>query len=216
MTIADVGLRAQGVHAGYAGRPPAVLDASLDVVRGAVTALIGPNGSGKSTLALLLAGLLEPRSGRVRSAEALRAGHGREPIADWPANELVRRFSTAEDSGDWPEMDGRFLRPASVASIGCKAHQVVEVFAQQKLLKWTTPGVLHAFIFYAFIVHQTLTLEALGEVFDPEFHIPFFGPDRWWSDLLGFMQVGAEEWFAGSKDGALPAAENVLKLARWI
>ena len=26
-------------------------------------------------------------------------------------------------------------------------------------------------------------------------------------DLLGLMQVGAEEWFAGSKDGALPAAE---------
>ena len=33
------------------------------------------------------------------------------------AKELVGRFSTAEESGDWPEMDGRFLRPASVASI---------------------------------------------------------------------------------------------------
>ena len=33
------------------------------------------------------------------------------------AKELVGRFSTAEDSGDWPELDGRFLRPASVASI---------------------------------------------------------------------------------------------------
>jgi hypothetical protein len=33
------------------------------------------------------------------------------------AKELVSRFSTAEDSGDWPEMDGRFIRPASVASI---------------------------------------------------------------------------------------------------
>ncbi len=33
------------------------------------------------------------------------------------AKELVARFSTAEESGDWPEMDGRFLRPASVASI---------------------------------------------------------------------------------------------------
>ena len=33
------------------------------------------------------------------------------------AKELVARFSTAEDSGDWPELDGRFLRPASVASI---------------------------------------------------------------------------------------------------
>ena len=33
------------------------------------------------------------------------------------AKELVGRFSTAEESGDWPELDGRFLRPASVASI---------------------------------------------------------------------------------------------------
>ncbi|CAN5259339.1 (Fe-S)-binding protein [soil metagenome] len=67
-------------------------------------------------------------------------------------------------------------------------YQVQHVLGQQKLLKWTLPGVLHAFIFYAFIVHQTLTLEALGEVFDEGFHIPFFGPDRWWTDLLGFMQ----------------------------
>ena len=33
------------------------------------------------------------------------------------AKELVASFSTAEESGDWPEMNGRFLRPASVASI---------------------------------------------------------------------------------------------------
>ena len=33
------------------------------------------------------------------------------------AKELVANFSTAEESGDWPELDGRFLRPASVASI---------------------------------------------------------------------------------------------------
>ncbi|HUG84134.1 MAG TPA: (Fe-S)-binding protein, partial [Euzebya sp.] len=67
-------------------------------------------------------------------------------------------------------------------------YELQHVLGQQKLLKWTVPGVLHAFIFYAFIVHQTLTLEALGEVFDPEFHIPFFGPDRWWTELLGFLQ----------------------------
>ena len=33
------------------------------------------------------------------------------------AQELVARFSSAEASGDWPEVDGRFVRPASVASI---------------------------------------------------------------------------------------------------
>ena len=33
------------------------------------------------------------------------------------AQELVARFSSAEASGDWPEVDGRFVRPGSVASI---------------------------------------------------------------------------------------------------
>ena len=33
------------------------------------------------------------------------------------AKELVRGFCAAEESGDWPELDGRFLRPGSVASI---------------------------------------------------------------------------------------------------
>ena len=33
------------------------------------------------------------------------------------AQELVTRFSTAEAAGEWPEVEGRFLRPNSVASI---------------------------------------------------------------------------------------------------
>jgi hypothetical protein len=33
------------------------------------------------------------------------------------AQELVVRFSSAEASGEWPEIEGRFLRPASVTSI---------------------------------------------------------------------------------------------------
>ena len=33
------------------------------------------------------------------------------------AQQLVARFSSAESSGEWPEVDGRFLRPGSVASI---------------------------------------------------------------------------------------------------
>lgn len=40
-------------------------DVTLDVHRGEVLALVGPNGGGKSTLLLLLAGLLQPTSGRV-------------------------------------------------------------------------------------------------------------------------------------------------------
>jgi len=33
------------------------------------------------------------------------------------AQELVTRFSSAEAAGEWPEVEGRFLRPGSVASI---------------------------------------------------------------------------------------------------
>lgn len=33
------------------------------------------------------------------------------------AQELVARFSAAEAGGEWPEIDGRFLRPGAVASI---------------------------------------------------------------------------------------------------
>jgi hypothetical protein len=33
------------------------------------------------------------------------------------AQELVSRFATAETSGEWPEVEGRFLRPASIVSI---------------------------------------------------------------------------------------------------
>jgi hypothetical protein len=33
------------------------------------------------------------------------------------AQELVARFSSAEATGEWPEIEGRFLRPGAVASI---------------------------------------------------------------------------------------------------
>jgi hypothetical protein len=33
------------------------------------------------------------------------------------AQELVARFCAAEASGEWPEVEGRFLRPASIASV---------------------------------------------------------------------------------------------------
>jgi hypothetical protein len=33
------------------------------------------------------------------------------------ARELMAQFSSAESAGEWPELDGRFIRPGSVASI---------------------------------------------------------------------------------------------------
>jgi energy-coupling factor transport system ATP-binding protein len=43
---------------------------------------------------MLLAGLLPPRVGSVVAGEALLAGHGHEPLASWPARELVRHVGT--------------------------------------------------------------------------------------------------------------------------
>ena len=57
------------------GTVQAVVDASLTVPRGHVTALIGPNGCGKTTLMLMLAGLLRPDAGSVRVS-------GRDPLAE--------------------------------------------------------------------------------------------------------------------------------------
>ena len=64
--------------------------------------------------------------------------------------------------------------------------QVVEVFAQRKLLKWSVPGAAHFFVFWAFVILGTVYLEAFGILFsrNPEWAIPVVGH---WA-VLGFAQ----------------------------
>lgn len=57
-------LEANGVRRAF-GSVRAVVNASLAVEPGSVTALIGPNGCGKTTLMLMLAGLLRPDGGSI-------------------------------------------------------------------------------------------------------------------------------------------------------
>jgi Fe-S oxidoreductase len=64
------------------------------------------------------------------------------------------------------------------------AYQLRHVIAQEKLLKWTGPGVLHALTFWGFLVIQTTLIESAGEVFNPSFAIPVVGH---WA-MLGFLQ----------------------------
>jgi Fe-S oxidoreductase len=66
------------------------------------------------------------------------------------------------------------------------ATQVVEVFGQKKLLKWSIPGAAHFFVFWAFLILGSVYLEGYGILLsrNPEWAIPLIG--HW--DLLGFAQ----------------------------
>src|SRR4051794_36357402 len=78
-------LAARDVSFAYARRPAAatpVLDrVSVDVERGTIVGLLGPNGSGKTTLLKILAGVLQPQSGRVEIDGAAIGGLTRRELA---------------------------------------------------------------------------------------------------------------------------------------
>jgi Fe-S oxidoreductase len=60
--------------------------------------------------------------------------------------------------------------------------EVVEVFGQRKLLKWSVPGVAHLLTFWGFVILGLTIIEAWGALFDRDFHIPLIG--RW--RIVGF------------------------------
>ena len=57
-------IRVEDVHKHFGGFH-AVDGATLEIAEGSITGLIGPNGAGKTTLFNVIAGVLEPTSGRV-------------------------------------------------------------------------------------------------------------------------------------------------------
>jgi len=63
---------------------PALLDVSLDIPKGSLTAITGPIGSGKSALLRVLMGLYSPDEGSIEVGE--------RPIAGWPADEHALRI----------------------------------------------------------------------------------------------------------------------------
>jgi len=62
--------------------------------------------------------------------------------------------------------------------------QLTEVIGQRKLLKWTVPGMAHAFTFWGFIVLLLTIIEAYGALFSRTFAIPGIGH---WA-LVGFIE----------------------------
>ncbi|MEX2420397.1 MAG: (Fe-S)-binding protein, partial [Actinomycetota bacterium] len=59
-----------------------------------------------------------------------------------------------------------------------------EVLGQRKLFQRTLPGLMHALIFWGFLVLLTTIVEVAGQVIDPSFEIPVIGGTRW----LGLVQ----------------------------
>jgi len=62
--------------------------------------------------------------------------------------------------------------------------EAVVVIGQRKIFQRLVPGFMHAFIFWGFLVLLTTIVEAVGEVFDPDFALPWVGHAAW----LGFVQ----------------------------
>jgi Fe-S oxidoreductase len=66
--------------------------------------------------------------------------------------------------------------------------ELTEVIGQKRLLRWSVPGLAHAFTFWGFLVLALTILEAYGALFVKNFHIPLIGT---WG-ILGFV----EDFFA--------------------
>jgi Fe-S oxidoreductase len=62
--------------------------------------------------------------------------------------------------------------------------QVTEVIGQRKLLKWSVPGLAHAFTFWGFIVLLLTIIEAYGALFSKHFAIVLIGTWAW----VGFIE----------------------------
>src|ERR1700727_2048899 len=62
--------------------------------------------------------------------------------------------------------------------------QLTEVIGQRKLLKWTVPGLAHAFTFWGFIVLILTIIEVYGALFSRTFSIPGIGT---WA-AIGFIE----------------------------
>ena len=59
-----------------------------------------------------------------------------------------------------------------------------QVLGQRKLFQRPLPGLMHALIFWGFLVLLTTVLEAMGQAIDPDFALPLIGRAGW----LGLVQ----------------------------
>jgi branched-chain amino acid transport system ATP-binding protein len=99
----------EDVHKHFGGFR-AVDGASMTIQDGSITGMIGPNGAGKSTLFNVIAGVLEPTSGRVTM--------GGEDITGLPPHELfhkglLRTFQIAHEFGSMSCRENLMMVPGN-------------------------------------------------------------------------------------------------------
>lgn len=101
------------------------------------------------------------------------------PIAAKRALFLYRLISSGQPA---PERIAGVTRRLGAAA----KRQVVEVFGQRKMLKWTVPGAAHFFVMWAFLILATVYVEAYAALVarDPQWH--WFVFNNW--GPLGFLQ----------------------------
>jgi ABC-2 type transport system ATP-binding protein len=104
-------LAARGAGRRY-GKTAALDPVELEIWDGEALALVGPNGAGKSTLLSLLAGALEPSSGRVERRKGVRVGWAPQRPAQYgrlSARENLEFFARLEGEHDPRKAAARLL-----------------------------------------------------------------------------------------------------------
>jgi Fe-S oxidoreductase len=81
--------------------------------------------------------------------------------------------------------------PGRLDDVGTRLRgQLVEVFGQRKLLKWSVPGVAHFLTFWGFTILLLTILEAYGALFTEDFAIWWVGRWQWVGFLEDLVAVG--------------------------
>jgi ABC-2 type transport system ATP-binding protein len=95
------------------GQTTALEPAELEIYDGDALALVGPNGAGKSTLLAILAGALEPSTGRIERRKGVRVGWAPQRPAQYgrlSARENIELFARLEGEADPAGVAGQLLR----------------------------------------------------------------------------------------------------------
>lgn len=110
-------LKLEQATAGYAPERPVLRDLSFAITGPERVAVVGPNGAGKTTLLALIAGTLQPWSGRVRPLTAFALLDQRVSVLDPNASirDNFRRLNPAADENACRAALARFMFRADAA-----------------------------------------------------------------------------------------------------